>query len=935
MLLVALCTMLLASAVSPAITARLGRMAGYPLAGVFVATAVLVLAEAGEVLAGGVVEESVRWVPTFGAELSLRLTGLGLLFAMLVLGVGALIMSYAPQYLSAQYEHGRLYSILTLFAGGMLGLVLAGDLILLLVFWELTTICSFLLVAGRGTTGSRPATRALVVTGSGGLALLGAVVLLVARTGSSDVDVVLASAPAALSETDLRNVALLVVLAAFTKSAQLPFHFWLPGAMVAITPVSAYLHAATLVKGGIYLLLLFSPLFAEFAPWHLTLMTVGLASMVFGAYQALRQHDLKALLAYSTVSQLGLMVALVGIGTSASLGAATLLVAAHALFKATLFMLVGIIDREAGSRDIRQLGGLRRAMPVTAGLTGLAAMSMAGIPPLVGFVAKEEAFYAFLGTSEASWAGGVAASGWLAAGVAVAGTALTFAYSARIIVGAFAGPLRQESLYEPRAAFLAPAAIPAALGLVLGLEAWLLNAVVDRAVLDTGFGGSAVDLALWHGLTPALGLSVLAITLGGVIHLRRNRTALDPQAPAPRMIGPDLFDRGWDALLRLGAGVGRPVRSLAAGPHLAGVLVLLVALGAGAAQVVGDLPPARPDIVQPSDWVVLALLLPAVAALSRAGDGMAALVLSGAVGLIMAGWLIILGAPDVALTLLLVEVLTVVVAAPVLARLPDRGAHRRRPAAALAAVVSGALVGGLVLLATGRRERSELADYFLAEAEPATGGSNVVNTILVDFRGLDTLGEVVVLAAAALALLALPARPRTGRPVGSPALPSWRPGGRSGAPTAPIPAGTLGPGELMVLRVGSVVVLPLIGLAAIVLFVRGHDQPGGGFIAGLVAGAGLAAGRLAGVPLRIPPAPRLVAAGLAVALGAAVTGLVLGGSVLEPVKLPGGFASTSLVFDLGVLMIVVGLVQSGLDSLAPRHGPAPSRERAPDAEVGT
>lgn len=896
MLVAALSTMLAAAALTPALASRLGRKAGYPLAGVFVATAVMLAIPGREVLGGSVVGQAAPWVPTLGVELSLRLTGLGLLFAMLVLGVGALIMSYAPQYLSAQYEHGRLYGILTLFGAGMLGLVLAGDLVLLVVFWELTTICSFLLVAGRGTSGARAALRALVVTGSGGLALLAAVVLLVGRTGSSDIDVVLASAPRLLSEAELWAIALLVVLAAFTKSAQLPFHFWLPGAMVAITPVSAYLHAATLVKGGIYLLLLFSPLFADFAAWHLTLMSVGLATMVFGALQALRQHDLKALLAYSTVSQLGLMVALVGIGTAASLGAATLLVAAHALFKATLFMLVGIIDREAGSRDIRQLSGLRRSMPVTAGLTALAAMSMAGIPPLVGFVAKEEAFYAFLGTSQASWAGGFGGVGVLAAGAAVAGTALTFAYSARIIAGAFAGPLLQTSLYEPRAAFLAPAAVPAFLGLVLGLQAWLLNGIVERSVLDTGFSGTEADLALFHGFTPALGLSAVAISAGVALHLRRNRAALLAAARAPRMRGPDLFDRWWDAALRLGALIGRPAGSRAVGPHLAGILVLLLALGASSAPLAGGLAPIRSGTAQPADWVVLALVLPAVAALARVGDGMAALVLSGTIGLVIAAWLMVLGAPDVALTLLLVEVLTVVVAAPVLARLPDRGPPRRRPAAAIAAVASGALAGGLVLLATGRRDRSDLADFYLEQAKAQTGGSNVVNTILVDFRGVDTLGEIVVLAAAALALHSV-------RGSGSASTPG------------PGQAGTLGAGELQVLRIGSVVVLPLLAAALVALFLRGHHQPGGGFVAGLLAGAGLAIARLAGVAVRVPAAPRLVVAGLAVALVTALTPLVMAGSVLEPITLPGGFASTSVVFDLGVLLVVAGLVQSALESL--------------------
>ncbi|MGB7980327.1 MAG: hydrogen gas-evolving membrane-bound hydrogenase subunit E [Candidatus Nanopelagicales bacterium] len=898
MLIAALVLMAGAAALVPLLSRLLGRATGYPLAGAFLAAAGLLLVDAPEVLAGQTVTQSWSWVPSFAVDLTLRLNGLALLFAMLVLGVGALVLSYAPQYLSPGQDHGRLYGILAVFATAMLGLVLAGDLVVLVVFWELTTLSSFLLIAGQGTTGSRPATRALFVTAGGGLALLGAVVLLVVRTGSSDIATVLAVAPEALTGSELGVVGGLVVLAAFTKSAQLPFHFWLPGAMVAITPVSAYLHAASLVKAGIYLLLLFSPLFADAPAWHLTLMGVGLSTAVFGAYQALKQNDLKALLAYSTVSQLGLMVALVGVGTAASLAAATVLAAAHALFKATLFMLVGIIDKEAGSRDIRQLSGLWRVMPVTAGLTALAAMSMAGLPPMVGFVAKEEAFYAFLGTGEARWAQGAAWSGNLAVGVAVIGAALTFAYSARIIAGTFAGPLRQSNLYEPSALFLAPAAVPAILGLVLGLAPFLLNDLVTRAVVDTGFAGTEADLALWHGFSLALGLSATAIGLGIVGHLRRNRLAEMAHWEAPDLRGPGVFDRGWDAALRFGARVARTSRVDTAGTHLAGVLVLLLGLTGVGWLVISDLGPVVPGIAQPGDWLVLAVLVPAVLAMARVRDGLAALVLAGVIGVTLSAWLMLLGAPDVALTLLLVEILTVVVAAPVLAGLPDRAARRVGPAHALGAGAVGVLTALLVVVFTGRRERSAVSEYFLAEAERATGGSNVVNTILVDFRGLDTLGEIVVLAAAALGLVVAV---------------------RGAGATRAVRSGALGPGEEAVLRVGAIVVLPLLMLTGVVLFWRGHDEPGGGFIAGLVAGAALAVARACGIRVRLPGVPLIVGAGLLLAVGTGLMGLVVAGAFGQPMKiaLPGaeGYLTSALVFDLGVVLVVLGLVQSALDNL--------------------
>ncbi len=390
---------------------------------------------------------------------------------------------------------------------------------------------------------------------------------------------------------------------------------------------------------------------------------------VFGAVHALRQHDLKALLAYSTVSQLGFIVALVGIGTTASLAAAALLTLAHALFKATLFMLVGIIDREAGSRDVRELSGLRRVMPVTAVLTGLAALSMAGVPPLVGFVAKEESFYAFVGVSGATWAGDVAALSVVSGAVAVGAAALTLAYSMRILVGAFAGPVRQPDLYEPAAAFLLPAAVPAVLGLVLGLAPQVLNPLVDRAVVDTGVDAASADLALWHGFTIALWMSVAALSLGLAIHrwgVRRVPLLDQPTRP----IAPRVFDRGWSGALAVGARVGVP-RGSRPSPHLA-----LVAAGLAAVLGIGlvRLPSVAPTLDGTSrgaDVAVLVVLLPALAALAVARRSLTALVMVGAVGFALTAWLLLLGAPDVALTLLLVELLTVVVAVPVLRGRPD------------------------------------------------------------------------------------------------------------------------------------------------------------------------------------------------------------------------------------------------------------------------
>ena len=932
MLLASLALVGLTTFVVPLLVRYLGRFTGYPLAAVFLAAAALILVDAPEVMAGGTIVQSWQWVPAFDVQFTLRLNGLALLFSMLVLGVGALVLSYAPQYLDPNYEVGRLYTVLNLFAAAMLGIVLSGDLILLLVFWEITSLSSFLLVAGAGKAGARPAIRALVITGMGGLALFGAVVLLAVRTQTTNIAEVFLLAPERLSTTDLSIVAALIIVAAFTKSAQLPFHFWLPGAMVAVTPVSAYLHAATLVKAGIYLLLLMSPLFIAFPAWHITLLAFGLATAVFGAFEALRQRDLKALLAYSTVSQLGTMVALVGVGTSAALAAAALLVIAHALFKATLFMLVGIVDREAGSRDINELSGLWRVMPFTAGLTALAAMSMAGVPPLVGFIAKEEAFYSFLDVPQSEWATGQTWAGVAAAVIAVIGAGLTFAYSARIFGGVFFGPLKQPNLYEPSWLFLWPAFIPAVAGLVLGFAPGLLNGIIDRTTVDVGFTMVGSDLSLWHGLSIALGLSAIAISLGLLLHFRRQWVIrwLGEEPPVPS--GPVIFDRIWFGLIRLGKTVGRSAHTTSVGAHLFGVGVLLVALTVIAFAVIpgaeNGLAPVIPGAVEPSDIAILLLLALTVAALARARTTMPALVLAGFVGLIIAVWLILLGAPDVALTLLLVEFLTVVVAAPVLARLPQHRDVGSPAMAAVAAAVVGVISGLAVWAFTGRRGPSELSAYFLTEAEEATGGTNVVNTILVDFRGLDTLGEITVLFAAALGLFAATNVTKRAR---RDAL-----------------IEVFGAGEQTVLRVGARVVIPLLLLVTVVLFWRGHDEPGGGFIAGLTAGAAVAVAMIAGIRLRLPSSATMLAVGLGTALAAGLIGPLTGAAFMAPVKVAvpvvGSFTS-SLVFDLGVLLIVVGLVKVALellDGMSPEddlagqmpNGPLPAVASTPAAAQG-
>ncbi|MBX6749236.1 MAG: NADH-quinone oxidoreductase subunit L, partial [Micromonosporaceae bacterium] len=641
-LVLALAGMAGLAVLAPMLARLLGRDAGYVLAAGFVAVAVLLGTAGPEVLAGETATASWPWLPRFGASLTLRLDGLAALFCVLVLGVGALILGYCPRYLKPEHRHGSIYFQLVAFGGGMLGLVLAGDLVLLYVFWELTSVLSFFLIGSVGARGNAPAIRALLVTTMGGLALLTAIVLVAVRLGTTDLAEVLTARDQLVATPLGDTVAALIIVAAFTKSAQAPFSFWLPGAMVAITPVSAYLHAATMVKAGIYLLLRFTTVYAGRPGWSLTLLAVGLVTAILGALRALREHDLKSLLAYSTVSQLGLLVAAIGVGTTVALAAAVLHTFAHALFKATLFMLVGIIDREAGSRDIRQISGLRRVMPVTATLTGVAGLSLAGVAPLIGFVSKESLFQGFASARVFPGAGAVAAA------LAVAASALTFAYGVRLLYGAFAGPTMQRTLYEPSWLFLAPAGIAALASAVLGPGVVVLNPLMHRAMRDVEPWGTPPSFKLWHGFSPELVLSGVTIALGSVLFLTRGRVdRILRRLPEDR--GAERFAAFSAALIRLGAAVGRPDHRRLTWPYLARPVVGLVLLaGAGLGAATG-LPGAYPS-ARPLDWGVVVLLVAAVTAVVLMRTTLGSVAALGSVGLLVTTWFITAGAPDVALT---------------------------------------------------------------------------------------------------------------------------------------------------------------------------------------------------------------------------------------------------------------------------------------------
>ena len=936
MLLLCLAAACAAALLAPSLGRRLGRAAGWPISAALLGVGLLVVhASQPET-----VTAAVPWMPTLGVELALRLDGLSLLFSLLVLGVGALVMAYSARYLPPG-RHGSFYGLMTLFAAAMLALVLADDVVLLFVAWEATTLCSFFLISRSGAGAREPAIRTLLVTAAGGLALLSAVVVMVAQVGSTRLSVILADPVWSEDGGFTSAVAVLVAVAAFTKSAQLPFQAWLPDSMVAITPVSAYLHAAAMVKAGIYVLLRFSPVMADVPVWRVLLIGCGLTTALVGALAAVRRYDLKELLAYSTMSQLGLLVATIGIGTPAALTAAVVHTAAHALFKSALFMLVGVVDHQSGTRDMRRLSGLRRTMPVTCVAMTVAAASMAGVPPLLGFVSKESMLDAFW---EVPGAGPV-----LAVTVALVAV-LTFAYSARLVIGAFgdqtgdrataavapagatvdemaatpgsAAPTDVTDVIEARPAFWVPAVVPAVAGVVLGLAPWLLDRLVGDAASAAVGSTTQTHLTLWHGVTPALVLSVCVIVLGTAAVLARARLEPVVQRLRSPVSGLAVVDGLRARTISAGQRVGHLTSTSAPRRHLMVPVVCLVALAAVAAAGVRGLPDVVGARDLPLDWGLLALLAVGTLAAVVARSRVAAIVVLGVVGFTMTVWFFSLGAADVALTQLLVEILTVVVMMLLLRRLPATFRADPKRSTVLPAVLAlgaGAATTLAVLALTGQREMSPAGEYYVREGEAVTGGANVVNTILVDFRAFDTLGELTVLGVAGLTIVVL-LRSRRLLPIG--------PLDTSRAATSPLADARA---SSVFTRVLTRLVGPLTVVVSLLLFLRGHQEPGGGFIAALVGGAGFAL-----VYLSAPSDaaarvrwPYLLLIGLGVAIGT-LTGFLgyVDGSFLTPLHadLLGVHLTSALLFDVGVYLAVVGVVLTTLNLLG---RPRPSAHRAP------
>ena len=873
----------------------------------------------------GVVRESIPWIPSLDVSLSLRLDGLSALFLLLVLGVGALVMAYSARYMTKKivHPHTGYFAWMLLFAFAMTGLVLADDLVLLFVFWELTTLCSFFLINRSGDKAGAPAVRTLLVTAFGGLALLLAVVLIVVRTGTTVVSEALTHSVWTEDAGFSAAIAVLVALAAMTKSAQFPFHMWLPDAMVAPTPVSAYLHAAAMVKAGIYLLMLFSPALGGTLVWQSILISTGLITAVMGAFFAMRRFDLKEIMAYSTVSQLGLIVALIGIGTPGALATAALYTLAHALFKAALFMVVGIIDHQAGTRDIRLLHGLWRKMPVTFITTLLAGLSMAGVFPLLGFISKEYLLGHMLGGA------GSPMLGIALVAITVFASTTTFAYTGRILLGAFfdyRGSNREldpehtqgqkKDVQEAKPLYVISAFTPALIGLILGPAIALLHPLMGAAGSAASGDTYIAKFALFGGFTIELALSLTIVGLGLLAISQRRRLDTYFEARYLKFTAIEVVEAIRTGLMSLGTRVGNTTRTDAPTQHLAAPWIIIGFIALAALVTTPSLGAAVSSSEPWTDslWLVLlvATVLPAVFTKSR----LVALILVGAAGFVVALWFFALGAIDVGLTQLLVELLTVVALVLILRRLPavfHSVAMSRQVVAGLIAIAVGVVATVVTLAFTGRRDISAVGQYFLDEAKQDTGGTNVVNTILVDYRALDTFGELTVIAVAGLALIGI-LRSRHILASRTPDLSAW-----SESALARIEDNTLP------IRVVARWAAPVIILLSFHLFWRGHYEPGGGFIAALVGATGFGLAYLGASTDRSAPVKwpyrGLLSAGVVVAVLSGIWGFAVG-SFLKPVRfdipLPWGESygfTSAMVFDLGVYLAVLAIIIALINEL--------------------
>jgi multicomponent K+:H+ antiporter subunit A len=924
-------------AIAVALAGGASRAVHTAIAGTFAAAALaLVLMRAPAVLGGEVIAQSHAWIPALGLDASFFLDPLGLLFAGLILGIGLLVIIYAGSYLSPSEDSARFFAFLMLFQGAMLGIVLADNILFLLVFWEMTSLSSFLLIGfwQHKPEGRQGARMALAVTGGGGLALIGGMVLLGNIAGTYNLTGILAAGET-VQASPLYPVALvLILLGCFTKSAQFPFHFWLPHAMAAPTPVSAYLHSATMVKAGVFLMARLWPVLAGTELWFYLVATTGLVTMVIGAAIALFKDDLKGLLAYSTVSHLGLLTMLLGFGTRMAAVVAVFHIINHATFKAALFMNAGIVDHETGTRDIRRLGGLLGLMPI-AGISGIVAgLSMAGFPPFNGFISKEMMLEEAVHTA---WAG----VPWLLPVAVTVGSLFSAAYSFRYVYAVYFGARRDDypkAPHDPGIGLWGPPAVLVALVVLIGLFpttfAGALVASVARGVVQSD-ELPYYYLSLWHGFTPALLMSVIAVA-GGALLMWRHAVAERIWQSLPVPVAKRLFDRGIEQFVAAARTVSEGIHNGSLPRTLFVLFAAALALGLEGASVGGHAAGTRETIpaspVALMAWVVLVLGAGAVVASET--QRFLALIYISTIGLVVSLAFVYLSAPDLALTQISVEVVTILLLLLALNLLPKAPSSLcsvpRRARDGVLAGIAGAGVAWLAYEVMTRPQSDPISAYHWAMSKPGGGGTNVVNVILVDFRGFDTFGEIIVLGIAAIGIYALLKTAIWGE--SGRRLVAWIPDMVRSPERHP-----------MMLVVAGRVILPLALAVALYIFLRGHNLPGGGFIAGLVFSIALliqymASGFEWAEERRRMERHALISWGVLIAgatgLGSIAFGEPFLTSTFTYVHLPliGEIElASAMLFDIGVALTVVGAVMLALAQLSGAAQRAEKLERSEHA----
>ncbi len=913
-----------------------------------------------QVAAGEVLRMTLPWAPTLGLSFDLRMDGFAWLFALLVTGMGTLVVVYARYYMSPSDPVPRFFSFFLAFMGAMLGIVLSGNLIQMAMFWELTSLASFMLIAywHHRVDARKGARMALVVTGAGGLALLGGVLLLGHMAGGYDLDTVLAAKEAVQSHPWYPLALGLIALGALTKSAQFPFHFWLPHAMAAPTPVSAYLHSATMVKAGVFLLARLWPVLAGTDAWFWVIGGAGLCTLVIAGYLAIFQQDMKGVLAYSTISHLGLITLLLGMNSPLALVAAVFHIFNHATFKASLFMAAGIVDHETGTRNLQRLSGLYRAMPITATLAMVAAAAMAGVPLLNGFLSKEMFFAetVFLHRSDLERM-------FLPLAATLAGM-FSVAYSLRFIHQVFFGPEARDlprEPHEPTRWMLLPSGLLVVACVLVGvLPEFTIGSFLRTATnAILGADAPAYSLAVWHGLNLPLAMSVTAMVGGTVLYrvfLRRTSETVPLLEPFD---GKRIFDRLQVVVTTRAARLmewlsppGQQVQLLAVFGIALGSGLLLV-FTQGMAWGVRPLTPLDPAFL-------LLWLIGGVCALAVAWQAkyhrLAALIFSGAAGLATSLTFVWFSAPDLALTQLAVEVVTAVLILLGLRWLPrrdERYASGRGPAATTRlrrlrdvalATVSGLGLAGVSYAVLSRPQVDGISPFFIEQSLPQGGGLNVVNVILVDFRGFDTFGEITVVGIVALTVFALLRRFRPA-PESVPLPHQQREQDDPQADPAVDLSAALPSGYLALPAVLVRLLLPLAMLVSLFFLLRGHNAPGGGFVGGLVLATALLLQYIVGGTqwvesrLRIHPLT-WIALGLFSAAGAGIAAWLAGAPFLTSLAWHGALPlvgevhlSSVLLFDLGVYMLVVGstvlmLIAIAHQSLRAHHHRKPAGESA-------